>query len=84
MATALPFASCMPPLLAAWNQLMRARAGRREREEETPPDESSWPNMTESTLPIDASTDAYLTGRMLRRRLAAWVATCIRSLKAIV
>ncbi|WP_251301065.1 phosphopantetheine-binding protein, partial [Escherichia coli] len=36
------------PTLAAWNQLMLSRSPENA-EEETPPDESSWPNMTEST-----------------------------------
>lgn len=36
------------PTLAAWNQLILSRSPENA-EEETPPDESSWPNMTEST-----------------------------------
>ncbi|HDV4895502.1 TPA: hypothetical protein RI364_003291 [Escherichia coli] len=52
------------PTLAAWNQLMLSRSPENA-EEETPPDESSWPNMTESTpFPLTPVQHAYLTGRM--------------------
>ncbi len=48
MATALPFASCMPPH-AGGMEPVNAQPVAGERGKETPPDESSWPNMTEST-----------------------------------
>ncbi|HFW4014464.1 TPA: L-histidine N(alpha)-methyltransferase [Salmonella enterica subsp. enterica serovar Birkenhead] len=52
------------PTLAAWNQLMLSRSPENA-EEETLPDESSWPNMTESTpFPLTPVQHAYLTGRM--------------------
>ncbi|HGX5815895.1 TPA: amino acid adenylation domain-containing protein [Salmonella enterica subsp. enterica serovar Infantis] len=52
------------PTLAAWNQLILSRSPENA-EEETPPDESSWPNMTESTpFPLTPVQHAYLTGRM--------------------
>lgn len=57
------------PTLAAWNQLMLSRSPENA-EEETPPDESSWPNMTESTpFPLTPVQHAYLTGRMPGQKL---------------
>lgn len=59
------------PTLAAWNQLMLSRSPQHaEAEEETLPDESSWPNMTESIpFPLTPVQHAYLTGRMPKQTL---------------
>ncbi|EHD21425.1 MULTISPECIES: non-ribosomal peptide synthetase [Brenneria] len=52
------------PTLAEWRQLMLSRSAGKP-DDETPPDESAWPNMTDSVpFPLTPVQHSYLTGRI--------------------